>query len=100
MRHEDEEPIDRDAWRRRLGDAGAPPAATDFVIRAEARRVLTPRTSRWWLPASPRMTRMALCPSRTFTRSRSSSSRSLVRSRNSNAFFRFSSESTLCPRFP
>src|ERR1700741_834835 len=52
MRHEDEEPIDRDAWRRRLGDAGAPPAATDFVIRAEARRVLTPRTSRWWLPAS------------------------------------------------
>lgn len=52
MKPEHEEPIDREAWRRRLGDAGAPTEATDLVIRAEARRVVTPRTSRWWLPAS------------------------------------------------
>lgn len=52
MNTHDEEWIDRDAWRRRLGDAGAPTSEMDFVIRAEARRVLTPRTSAWWLPAS------------------------------------------------
>lgn len=50
---QDEEPIDREAWRRALArDAGEPPRATDERIRAEARRVLAPHTGRWWLPAS------------------------------------------------
>lgn len=44
--------IDREAWRRRLGDAGAPAARVDKLIRAQARRAAAPRTSRWTLPVS------------------------------------------------
>ena len=48
-----DEPFDREAWRQLLAaDANAPPKDTDRVILAEARRALTPRISRWWLPAS------------------------------------------------
>jgi len=48
-----EEPFDRESWRRLLAaDAGAPSKDTDRVILAEARRALTPRSRRWWLPAS------------------------------------------------
>jgi hypothetical protein len=53
MMQEDDEPIDREAWRRMLTrDTGEPPRATDERIRAEARRALAPHTGRWWLPAS------------------------------------------------
>ncbi|HEY7753513.1 MAG TPA: hypothetical protein VH856_06825 [Steroidobacteraceae bacterium] len=53
MMQEDDEPIDREAWRRVLTrGAGVPPRATDERIRAEARRALAPHTGRWWLPAS------------------------------------------------
>lgn len=48
-----DEPIDREPWRRLLAaDAGAPLPGTDRKILAQARRALTPRTGRWWLPAS------------------------------------------------
>lgn len=49
----EDKPVDRDAWRRLLegGDEG-PPELTDARIRAKARQALTPRTGRWWLPAS------------------------------------------------
>lgn len=50
---DEEQPIDREAWRRALGGgAGEPPRATDLRIRAEARRALAPPAGRWWLPAS------------------------------------------------
>ena len=49
----DEEPVDRESWRRVLQHgAGTPPRATDERIRAEARRALAPHTGHWWLPAS------------------------------------------------
>ena len=48
-----DEPLDRERWRRLLdAGAGAPSRDTDRVILAEARRALSPHTSRWWLPAS------------------------------------------------
>jgi hypothetical protein len=48
-----DEPFDREPWRRLLAaDAGAPSKDTDHVILTEARRALTPHTGRWWLPAS------------------------------------------------
>lgn len=48
-----DEPFDRESWRRLLGaDRGAPTQGTDQRILAEARRALTPRVGRWWLPAS------------------------------------------------
>jgi hypothetical protein len=56
METEQDQPVDRKAWRRLLESGGdAPPALTDARIRAAARRALaprTPRTQRWWLPAS------------------------------------------------
>jgi hypothetical protein len=48
-----DEPFDREPWRRLLGaDRGAPTQGMDRRILAEARRALTPRVARWWLPAS------------------------------------------------
>lgn len=48
-----DEPFDRIPWRRLLGaDSGAPTQDMDRRILAEARRALTPRVARWWLPAS------------------------------------------------
>jgi len=53
MDPKNDEPIDREPWRRLLAaDAGAPSKDTDRLILAEARRALTPHTGRWWLPAS------------------------------------------------
>ena len=49
----EDKPVDRDAWRRLLdGETEGPPELTDARIRAKARQALTPRTGRWWLPAS------------------------------------------------
>jgi len=49
----EDKPVDRDAWRRLLdGGTDGPPELTDARIRAKARQALTPRTGRWWLPAS------------------------------------------------
>lgn len=53
MERREQEPFDREAWRRLLGpDTGAPTKEIDRRILAEARRALAPRISRWWLPAS------------------------------------------------
>ncbi|MDH4259207.1 MAG: hypothetical protein OEW16_02775 [Gammaproteobacteria bacterium] len=47
------EPFDREPWRRLLGtDSGMPPGSLDRRILSEARRALTPPVARWWLPAS------------------------------------------------
>jgi hypothetical protein len=48
-----DEPFDRGPWRKLLGaDSGAPTKDMDRRILAEARRALTPRINKWWLPAS------------------------------------------------
>jgi len=48
-----DEPFDRESWRRLLAaDAGGPPQETDRHILAEARRAHRPRLARWYLPAS------------------------------------------------
>ena len=53
MERKDQEPFDREAWRRLLGaDGGAPTKEIDLRILGEARRALAPRIGRWWLPAS------------------------------------------------
>jgi hypothetical protein len=53
MEPRNEEPFDREPWRRLLeADSGAPAQDIDRRILAEARRALTPRVARWWLPAS------------------------------------------------
>ncbi|MBM4218958.1 MAG: hypothetical protein FJ171_04845 [Gammaproteobacteria bacterium] len=50
---DDEAPFPREPWQRLLGESGnRPPETTDARIRAAARRALTPRSRRWWLPAS------------------------------------------------
>jgi hypothetical protein len=49
----DEANVPRGPWQRLLEDsAEGPPETTDARIRAAARRDLTPRGQRWWLPAS------------------------------------------------
>jgi|APLak6261659701_1056019.scaffolds.fasta_scaffold11028_2 hypothetical protein len=53
MDPKNEEPFNREPWRRLLdADSGAPTQDMDRRILAEARRALTPRVVRWWLPAS------------------------------------------------
>ena len=53
MEPRNEEPFDREAWRKLLeADSGAPTQDMDRRILAEARRALTQRVARWWLPAS------------------------------------------------
>lgn len=53
MDPKNDEPFDRGPWRRLLGaDTGAPTQDMDRRILAEARRALTPRINKWWLPAS------------------------------------------------
>lgn len=53
MERKEQEPFDREAWRRLLGaDSGAPTKEIDRRILAGARRALAPRNGRWWLPAS------------------------------------------------
>ncbi|MGH8243190.1 MAG: hypothetical protein ACRETY_07545, partial [Steroidobacteraceae bacterium] len=54
MEQRDEQaPFPRQPWKRLLEDpADGPPETTDARIRAAARRDLTPRGRRWWLPAS------------------------------------------------
>jgi hypothetical protein len=53
MEPRNEEPFDREPWRRLLeADSGAPTQDMDRRILAEARRALVPRVGRWWLPAS------------------------------------------------
>lgn len=48
-----DEPFDRKPWRRLLdAESGAPAQDIDRRILAEARRAVTPRVARWWLPAS------------------------------------------------
>lgn len=48
-----DEPFDRGPWRKLLGaDTGAPTKDMDRRVLAEARRALTPRINKWWLPAS------------------------------------------------
>jgi len=50
---DDEANVPRGPWRRRLEDpADGPPETTDARIRAAARRDLTPRGPRWWIPAA------------------------------------------------
>ena len=45
--------VDREAWRGLLaGNGEGPSELTDARIRAQARAAITPRTGRWWLPAS------------------------------------------------
>jgi hypothetical protein len=52
-RPDDEAPLAREPWHRLLGGtADGPSETTDARIRAHARRALTPRGRRWWLPAS------------------------------------------------
>lgn len=49
----DEAKVPREPWKRLLEDpADGPPETTDARIRAAARRDLTPRGQRWWIPAS------------------------------------------------
>lgn len=49
----DEANVPREPWQRLLEDsADGPPETTDARIRAAARRDLTPRGPRWWIPAS------------------------------------------------
>jgi hypothetical protein len=53
MERKEQEPFDREAWRRLLGaDSGAPTKEMDRRILADARRALAPHIGRWWLPAS------------------------------------------------
>jgi hypothetical protein len=53
MEHDDETPISREPWRRRLQEGvGLPPQTTDARIRKAARRAIRARFSRWLLPAS------------------------------------------------
>lgn len=53
MEPDQDQPIAREPWQRLLRERyDAPPEVTDARIRAAARRALTPRPSRWWLPAS------------------------------------------------
>lgn len=53
MTASEDKPVDREAWRHLLaGDGEGPPELTDARIRARARRAITPRVGRWWLPAS------------------------------------------------
>ena len=53
MEPDQDPPIAREPWQRLLRERyDAPPEVTDARIRAAARRALTPRPSRWWLPAS------------------------------------------------
>ena len=53
MEQKEQEPFDREAWRKLLGaETGAPTKEMDLRILAEARRALAPRIGRWWLPAS------------------------------------------------
>src|SRR5512134_854344 len=53
MEPEQDPPIAREPWQRLLRERyDAPPEVTDARIRQAARRALTPRPSRWWLPAS------------------------------------------------
>lgn len=53
MKPGNDEPFDRKPWRRLLdAESGAPAQDIDRRILAEARRALTPRVARWWLPAS------------------------------------------------
>jgi len=48
-----EEPFDREPWRRLLGtESDAPAQGVDQLILAEARRAHRPRVARWYLPAS------------------------------------------------
>jgi hypothetical protein len=50
---DDEANVLREPWKRLLEDTGdGPPETTDARIRAAARRDLSPRGRRWWLPAS------------------------------------------------
>ena len=50
---DDTTPFAREPWQRLLEDGSAgPPETTDARIRAAARRELSPRGRRWWLPAS------------------------------------------------
>ena len=53
MEPDQDAPIAREPWQRLLRERyDAPPEVTDARIRQAARRALTPRPSRWWLPAS------------------------------------------------
>jgi len=53
MEPRNEEPFDREPWRRLLeADSGAPTQDMDRRILAEARRALTPHIGRRWLPVS------------------------------------------------
>jgi hypothetical protein len=53
MDPKDEQPFNREPWRRLLSaDSGAPTQDTDRRVLSEAQRALTPRVGRWWLPAS------------------------------------------------
>jgi len=53
MDPKDEQPFNREPWRRLLGaDSGAPTQDMDRRVLSEAQRALTPRVGRWWLPAS------------------------------------------------
>lgn len=53
MEPDQDQPIAREPWQRLLRERyDAPSEVTDARIRQAARRALTPRPSRWWLPAS------------------------------------------------
>ncbi len=53
MEKDEDNPFPRESWRRLLQDRDEqPPEMTDARIRAAARKVVVPRTARWWLPAS------------------------------------------------
>lgn len=53
MENDQDPPFPREPWQRLLQDrADAPPEMTDARIRAAARKAVSPRAARWWLPAS------------------------------------------------
>jgi hypothetical protein len=53
MEKDQEPPFPREPWQRLLQDrADAPSETTDARIRAAARKAVTPKLTRWWLPAS------------------------------------------------
>lgn len=53
MEQDKNTPFSREPWQRLLQDrADAPSETTDARIRAAARKALSPRAARWWLPAS------------------------------------------------
>lgn len=53
MEKDQEPPFPRDPWQRLLQDrSDAPSETTDARIRAAARKAVTPKPARWWLPAS------------------------------------------------